>query len=579
MAIAVKLFVDTKTGEIALKQFENNAKNTGDKAGQKFSSGFGGGLKSLAGKVAGVATLLGTVFVGFAGKGVFDAAKKIEKIETQFEVLTGSASAAKKQINDLIKFSASTPFQLEGLADTTASLLSFGIAQEKIMGTLKTLGDVAAGSNRPIKEIGLIFGQVKAAGKLTGERLLQLQERAVNVGPALAKHFGVAETSIKGLVSSGKVGFKDLEIALESMTRKGGIFENATAKQSKTIGGLWSTLQDNIFALQIAIGKAFGPVIKEVINDAITAFQKLTTAFIANKDEIMKSLFTFGRAVNAFIVSPIEFAVKVVQNAFNGIMATIDVVAGAIDKLRSEGERGAEQMRSGFEEFKVIKDDLFNFENSDSFDKWISKMEETALRVEEPMKKIKSTIGKTMGDVGKTVNGTGKAMANTVNQVMVKTMSAGISAIATSLIAGGEGFSGFGKKVAGILGSLATQLGETLLLAGVGIESLKSLGGSAAIAAGVGLIALGAILSSIGGSSGAPTSSPPAGGGVASGGGAEDQSITEQSSEEERKTNQNIQLVVNGDILDSEETGTRLLSLLNDNFENTGGKFTGATFA
>ena len=70
----------------------------------------------------------------------------------------------------------------------------------------------------------MIYGQVAAAGKLTGERLLQFQERAIPLGPAIAKTMGVAESSVKKMVSDGKVQFADFERAFNSMSETGGLF-------------------------------------------------------------------------------------------------------------------------------------------------------------------------------------------------------------------------------------------------------------------------------------------------------------------------------------------------------------------
>ena len=103
-----------------------------------------------------------------------DEAAKLEQIETRFQVLTGSADEARKVIKDLTEFTAKTPFRLEGVADSAAQLLSFGFQTEEIVDRLQVLGDIAAGSGSALQEIALIFGQVSAAGKLTGERLLQL---------------------------------------------------------------------------------------------------------------------------------------------------------------------------------------------------------------------------------------------------------------------------------------------------------------------------------------------------------------------------------------------------------------------
>jgi len=203
-------------------------------------------------------------FIGFAGAIGLAAneAAKIETIGVQFEVLTGSAEKAKKVVEELTNFAAKTPFQFEGIAQSAQQLLGFQVAAEDITPTLQKLGDVSAAVGAPLSDLTLVFGQVKAAGKLTGERLLQLQERAVPIGPALAQSLGVAEESIKDLVSKGQVSFADFEKAFASISEKGGVAFEGMAKRSQTLEGVISTLKDNFSLLAADIGKQFLPVLK-----------------------------------------------------------------------------------------------------------------------------------------------------------------------------------------------------------------------------------------------------------------------------------------------------------------------------
>jgi len=46
--------------------------------------------------------------------------------------------------------------------------------------------------------------------------LLQLQERAIPIGPALAKTLGIAEERVREFVSKGLVDFETLRKAFES---------------------------------------------------------------------------------------------------------------------------------------------------------------------------------------------------------------------------------------------------------------------------------------------------------------------------------------------------------------------------
>ncbi len=48
------------------------------------------------------------------------------------------------------------------------------------------------------------------------------------------------------MISEGQIGIPEIQKAFVSLTGAGGRFENMMAKQSETLGGLWSTLKDNI---------------------------------------------------------------------------------------------------------------------------------------------------------------------------------------------------------------------------------------------------------------------------------------------------------------------------------------------
>lgn len=249
------------------KEAVKSVKNT-DKAFDSFK----GNLSAIA--ASGAIKAIGSGLKELA-LGSLEAAASTEKIQTQLEVLTGSQEKAAALYKELTAFSASTPFQLQGIAEASAQLISFGFEADTVQGRIAKIGEVAAGSGSDLKEVALIYGQVAAAGKLTGERLLQFQERAIPIGAALAKSLGVAESEVKDLVSSGVVGFNEFEKAFNSLSESGGLFEGAIDKQSQTINGVLSTLSDNFFILQSEIGKAFAPSLIEGAKSLTTALQSL----------------------------------------------------------------------------------------------------------------------------------------------------------------------------------------------------------------------------------------------------------------------------------------------------------------
>lgn len=231
--------------------------------------------KTLEGALKGVATRGAIAFAGL-GAGIAGAvtqAAKFEQINTQFEVLIGNAEASQRALEELKDFSAGTPFQFESIAKAGQQLLGFGFAADELRPKLESIGNVAAAVGRPIDEISLIFGQVAAAGKLTGERLLQFQERAIPIGPAIAKTLGVTEDSIQGLVKKGLVDFATFEKAFRSLSDQGGVAFGALDKQSQTVSGQFSTLKDNVSLLVADFGQEFFPVVRAVTSSLTSLIQ------------------------------------------------------------------------------------------------------------------------------------------------------------------------------------------------------------------------------------------------------------------------------------------------------------------
>ena len=298
----------------------------------------------------------GVAFAAF-GAGIGVAVKQagdLEQISTKFEVLTGSVEESEKTIKSLTDFTARTPFQLEGVSNTAAQLLSFGVAGEDLLPTLQSIGDVAAAVGTPLQDLGLIFGQVRAAGKLTGERLLQLQERAIPIGAELAKVLNVTEAEVKDLVSKGVVDFATFEKAFENLSKEGGIAFGGIQKQSETLGGVLSTLGDNFSLLAADIGKQFLPFVKEAAkglidfigqireNEELAKFGAIILAAGAAISGLVAGLATLGLAIPAItaglgtiatvlgaISLPITLTVAAVAGLAFGFIKYFDVIKSA----------------------------------------------------------------------------------------------------------------------------------------------------------------------------------------------------------------------------------------------------------
>lgn len=97
-----------------------------------------------------------------------------------------------------------TAFGLGDAASVAATLVASGIKQGgDLEGVLTTVGDAAQISGRSFQDMGLIFSQVAAKGKLQGDDMLQLMGSGIPVLQYLADHFHTTTEAASDMVSDG----------------------------------------------------------------------------------------------------------------------------------------------------------------------------------------------------------------------------------------------------------------------------------------------------------------------------------------------------------------------------------------
>ncbi|WP_185218837.1 tape measure protein [Elizabethkingia meningoseptica] len=191
--------------------------------------------------------------MGFAKK-LIDVRGEFQKTEIAFTTMLGNAGKAKVLMGEMVNLAAKTPFGLKEVADGAKQLLAFQVPANQVVDTLTRMGNIAAGLGVPLSRINLVYGQVKAKGRLMGDDLRQFTEAGIPMVAELADKFGKTEAEIIAMVSAGKIGFKDVEAVLKGLTDEGGMFFNLMEKQSESLSGKWSNLEDSFEQMLNKIG-------------------------------------------------------------------------------------------------------------------------------------------------------------------------------------------------------------------------------------------------------------------------------------------------------------------------------------
>lgn len=262
-----------------------------------------------------------------AGVKALSSAAKFEKLQTQLNVLTGSADKGAESFKKLVEFSAGTPFQLDQLVEANNTLMGFGVSAEDAFKHLQSIGDIAAVSGGDLKNISVAFGQVAASGRLMGQDLLQLINNGVPIIDMLSSSMGVAKSEIKDMVSEGAVTFPVLVKAFEDSTSQGGKFAGGMQQLSGTLGGVFSTLKDNVNIAFAEIGKSIveSTDLVEVSKKLIARIQELTEKFKALSPETKKTLTIIAGIAAA--IGPALILIGKLSTGFGAVAKVLPIVA------------------------------------------------------------------------------------------------------------------------------------------------------------------------------------------------------------------------------------------------------------
>ena len=274
---------------------------------------------------------------------VADAKFKLDgMLETaeDLETVMGSASKAVD----------GTAFGLDSAASIASMLVGSGVSYTKTLGegadamsdldvALRGVAGAAAMSGASFDTIGYIFTQVKAAGKLMGQDMMQLQTRGINVTAELSKSLGKTQEEVKDMVSSGQISF---EMFADAMNKS---FGDQAFKSNETLQGVLA----NVRAALSRIGEIFYSGIIEnkdlidflnVLRQAINRVKKDIEAFRDPFKNLISSIGKLGSSIlGPFIKGeddghkPIKVISSIINALANGMQKIADFIDAASKKI------------------------------------------------------------------------------------------------------------------------------------------------------------------------------------------------------------------------------------------------------
>lgn len=594
--ILIEIELDDGTIKKGFAKIETQAKQAGDSVNKSFS---GGVLTSLRGSFLGISAAIGAVAAAAGGIALFSRAVR-------------EASNQEDAINEL-----NTALLLSGKYSESAS--------KNMQNFASSLQEVTKfGDDVTLRTSALIQG----LGQLDEEGLKRATKAALDLSTALRIDVNAAATLV-GKAATGEVSSftrygiaikktgdaaKDFGAALDLIESK---FGGASEQALKTFSGSTQALSNNFGDLLEVLGNVIvkSPVIiklTNLISESFVKVGKVLSNALEGSDPIgslIIKVVSFAEAVNTFIVAPLEIAFNVIRVVFNGLEVSfqsfIGVIAGLASGIVNIFAPNSELAKSlnAFKEsadktFVDLADNayenmskIFDFDFSTKSAEFLENLNRNLQSTGEALSlKIDvKTPGKeeieqklfTVSDAFSSFsNGfvmelerlrqTSDQAFNSIGKSMTQTLANGagnaFASFGKAIVKGENALGAFANSMISALGGAAVQLGSMFILQGLAYSFAGMPNGPALIGAGAALAALGGILSAVSPTAGTTDVTGGAGSTTLAG---PDVASDELLQAEPQRQN-SITINVQGDVLDSDESGLRIAQLLQKEIDRSG---------
>lgn len=235
----------------------------------------------------------------------------MENLSISFETLLGGKDKATQFFGELREYAVNTPLMLNDLAGGAQTMLGFNMEAEKVIPTLKQIGDISMGDRDRFNSLVLAFSQMSATGKLMGQDLLQMINAGFNPLAIISEKTGKSIGQLKDEMSAGAISSEMVAQAFADATAEGGKFHGMLDKQSKGLKGQISNLEGAIDDMFNAMGEKS----EGILTGSVEVASELVKNYEAVGKALMSLVAVYGSYKTALIATlAVQKAASFVEN-------------------------------------------------------------------------------------------------------------------------------------------------------------------------------------------------------------------------------------------------------------------------
>ena len=260
------------------------------------------------------------------GEKALEVASKEEQLSISITALTGSAQAAKDQLEEISKFAFANALGIEQVQAATQKMDAFKFSAEDTARLLQAAADSAAATGNSFDSVATKLGNVALSGNASARSLTTLGISVDQLGAQLNVTGDEATKAFKAL---------DQKDRIDALVGALGTFKGTAEAVANSTAGQFQNLENDFHEVWKSLGDELLPTMSKLVgvvrDDILPAIQGLVRWF----DELpapVKQLAVDAGIFAAALV-PVTAGVVALSLAFDGLGKVLPIVAGLAETV------------------------------------------------------------------------------------------------------------------------------------------------------------------------------------------------------------------------------------------------------
>lgn len=221
---------------------------------QEFGGGLLGGFSPVGALTAGaIGFTAGQETLQFAKDSV-TAYMDLRQSLIKLEVVLGSSSRAMMAFSELREIAVATNQTSDAVMRGAVTMAQFGVSANELGPTMRRISEISAGNAERLQSLAIAYGQVAAAGRLTGQETLQFVNAGFSPLAEIARTTGRSMAELRIAMEKGEISVQMVADAFKSATEQGGRFYGMADKMAGELTGKVNRLTNEFTKLKEELG-------------------------------------------------------------------------------------------------------------------------------------------------------------------------------------------------------------------------------------------------------------------------------------------------------------------------------------